>query len=127
MFDFGIFCYLRRLMGINRVPPPSGYLKSFVLSFVFVLFFSFSFLFHFLCVCVWGGGGGWVGVCLCVCLHLSGAPLAPGPLDIVHPCHPVATPLILPLFSFPLFSRYASRNFPVRSVRGYSARLLRHC
>ena len=28
------------------------------------------------------------------CLSL-GAPLAPGPLDIVHPCHPVATPLHL--------------------------------
>ena len=29
-------------------------------------------------------------------LDLSfGAPLAPGPLDIVHPCHPVATQLIL--------------------------------
>ena len=29
------------------------------------------------------------------CLSLSGAFLAPGPLDIVHPCHPVATPLHL--------------------------------
>ena len=27
-------------------------------------------------------------------VSLSGAPLAPGPLDIVHPCHPVATPLL---------------------------------
>ena len=45
---------------------PSGFLKSVVLSF---LFFPFIFL------------------------SLSGAPLALGPLDIVHPCHPVATPL----------------------------------
>ena len=52
--------------------PPSGYLKSLVLSFSFLFFSILHFLF---------------------CLSLSGAPLAPGPLDIVHPCHPVATPL----------------------------------
>ena len=45
MFDFGIFCHLLRLMGIYRVGPPSGYLKSFVLSFLCFLSFSFSFLF----------------------------------------------------------------------------------
>ena len=28
-------------------------------------------------------------------LCLLGPPLAPGPLDIVHPCHPLATPLLL--------------------------------
>ena len=43
MFDFGVFCHLLRLMGIYRVGPPSGYLKSFVLSF---LPFFFSILFH---------------------------------------------------------------------------------
>ena len=68
MFDFGIFCHLLRLMGIYRVGPPSGYLKNFVLSFHFFIFFF-------------------------ICLSF-GAPLAPGHLDIVHPCHPVATPLI---------------------------------
>ena len=46
----------------------------FSFLFFFFLFFFFSFLFFF--------------------SSLSGAPLAPGPLDIVHPCHPVATPLI---------------------------------
>ena len=40
-------------------------------SFLFFLFFSFLFV------------------------SLSEAPLAPGPLDIVHPCHPVAKPLII--------------------------------
>ena len=67
-------------MGIYRVGPPSGYLKSFVLSFLFLIFYRFSFFFpssilHF------------------PFSSLSGAPLAPGPLDIVHPCHPIATPL----------------------------------
>ena len=59
--------------------PPSEYLKSFVLSFLF--FSSFSFLLfsilHFL-----------------FCLSLGG-PFSSGPLDIVHPCHPVATPLMV--------------------------------
>ena len=46
IFDFGIFCHLLRLMGIYRVGAPSGYLKSFALSFLFFPFsFSFSFLF----------------------------------------------------------------------------------
>ena len=44
MFDFGIFCHLLRLMGIYRVRPPSGYLRSFVLSFFCFFFFFFSFL-----------------------------------------------------------------------------------
>ena len=49
----------------------------FFLFFSFFFFFFFSFL-HFL---------------FCLSLSLSGALLAPGPMDIVHPCHPVATPL----------------------------------
>ena len=62
-------------------------------SFLFFHFFVFFSFLHFR-----------------FCLSL-GALLAPGPLDIVHPCHPVATPLrflpFLPDFSsfFPLFSR----------------------
>ena len=55
--------------------PPSRYLKIFILSFLFVLFYLFFFLFFF--------------------SSLSGAPLAPRPLDIVHPRHPVATPLFI--------------------------------
>ena len=51
-FYFGIFCHLLRLMGMYRVGAPSGYLKSFDLSFLFLFFFSlfyssFSFLFFF--------------------------------------------------------------------------------
>ena len=53
------------------VGPPFRYLKRFLLSFPFFLFFF---------------------ICLSLSLSL-GAPLVPGPLDIVHPCHPVATPL----------------------------------
>ena len=79
LFDFGIFCHLLRLMGICRVEAPSGYLKSFVLSFIFFLFFSFSFVFLFCSSFSF--------------FSLSAAPKAPGPLDIVHPCLPVATPL----------------------------------
>ena len=50
MFDFGIFCHQLRLMGIYRmVAPPSGYLKSFVLTFLFFLFCFFFFsILHFL-------------------------------------------------------------------------------
>ena len=85
MFDFGIFCHLLRLMGIYLVGLPSRVFKKlrslFFSSFSFFLFFSFCFLFFisfsFLFV------------------SLSGAPLAPGPLDIVHPCHSVTTPLII--------------------------------
>ena len=81
MFDFDIFCHLLRLMGIYRVGPHPGIFKTFVLSFHFLLFFSFcsSFLFFIFFFSP----------------SLSGAPSAPGPLDIVHPCHPVATPLSL--------------------------------
>ena len=52
-------------------------------SFLFLFFFSFSFL-HFL-----------------FCLSLSRGPLAPGTMDIVHPCHPVATPLERAWGNFP--------------------------
>ena len=48
MFDFGIFCHLLRLMGIYRVRPPSGYLRSFVLSFFCFFFFFFFCILHFL-------------------------------------------------------------------------------
>ena len=45
MFDFGIFCHLLDSwgMGIYRVGPPSGYLKSFVLPFLPFIFFFFLF------------------------------------------------------------------------------------
>ena len=57
---------------------PSGYLSGFVVSFLpffsFLIFIFCSFFF---------------------CLSLSlGGPFNSGPLDIVHPCHPVATPLL---------------------------------
>ena len=79
MFDFGIFCHLLRLMGIYRVGPRPGIWKV-----SFHLFFSsFFFILHF----------------HCFCLSL-GAPLASGPLDIVHPCQPVATPLQFGLWMF---------------------------
>ena len=42
MFDFGIFCHV--LHGDISGGAPSGYLKSFVLSFLF-LYFLFSFFF----------------------------------------------------------------------------------
>ena len=49
---------------------------------------------------------------LSLSLSLGGPPLAPGPLDIVHPCHPVATPLAMYINNicdafvpFPLFYR----------------------
>ena len=78
MFDFGIFCHLLRLMGIYRVGAPVrvGLFEKFRSHFSSVSF-SFSFLFFNFFFPL-----------------LSGAPLAPGPLDIVHPCHPVATPLM---------------------------------
>ena len=82
MFDFGIFCHLLRLMGIYRVGL-SGYLKSFLLSFLFCLFFFFFSILHFLFLLSF----------FLFFVSLSRAPLAPGPLDIVHPCHPIATPL----------------------------------
>ena len=74
MFDFGIFCHLLTLMGIYQVVSQSGYLKSFIFSFLSSPFFFLFFIFFF--------------------ISLSGAPLAPQPLDIVHPCHPVATQLL---------------------------------
>ena len=49
---------------------------SFFSFLPFPFFSSFSFFFFFLSVSL-------------------RTPLAPGPLDIVHPCHPVATPLAL--------------------------------
>ena len=49
IFEFGIFSHLLKLMGIHWMGPPSGYLKSSVLSFLFFMFFlfysSFSVLF----------------------------------------------------------------------------------
>ena len=58
---------------------PSGYFKSFVLSFLF--FFFHYFIFFLICFSLGGP-------------FSSGA----GPLDIVHPCHPVATPLPAPIY-----------------------------
>ena len=78
MFDFGILCHLLRLMRIYRVGVPRlGIWKvSFSIFFSFLPFLFSSFFPSF-----------------SIFPSLSGAPLAPGPLDIVHPCHPVATPL----------------------------------
>ena len=46
MFDFGIFCHLLRVShgDILGRSPPSGYLKSFISSFLFFSSFSFSFV-----------------------------------------------------------------------------------
>ena len=81
-------------MGIYRVPPPpppavrvfekfrSLFSFPFFFSFSIIIFFFLFFFFFFFLFFVF-------------CLSLSRSPLAPGPLDIVHPCHPVATPLDL--------------------------------
>ena len=90
------FIYLD-LWGYIGWRPPSGYLKSFVLSFLFFsssyffsfLFFLLSFSFSFFFFSFFS----FLFFMFFFCLSLSGAPVAPGPLDIVHPCHPVATPL----------------------------------
>ena len=102
MFAFGIFCHLLRLMGIYRMGPLSGYFKGpislFFSSFSVFFFFVFSFLFFI----------------FFFPLSLGGPPLAPGPLDIVHPCHPVATPLTIDTqlrsFYFKLFHRAICTN-----------------
>ena len=78
MFDFGIICHLLRPMGIYWVGAPVRVFEKFHSLFSFLPFLFFSSFLFFSCI---------------FCLSLSGAPLAPGPLDIVHPCHPVATPL----------------------------------
>ena len=82
LFDFGIFSHMLRHMGIYWVWVPVRVFEMF--RFLFLFFSSFSFFFSFLFFIFF------------FCLSL-GAPLAPGPLDIVHPCHPVATPLTVPL------------------------------
>ena len=79
IFDFGIFCHLLRLMGISGGEPRRSIWKVSFSRF----FSSFSFLFFFFSI-----------LRFLFSLSLE-APLAPGPLDIVHPCHPVATPLSL--------------------------------
>ena len=76
-----IFCHLLWLMRIYRLGatgrPRPGIWKVF--SFLIFPFFSFFFLFS----------------SLLFSFSLSlGAHLAPGPMDFVHPCHPVATPLL---------------------------------
>ena len=77
MFDFGIFCHLLRLMRIYRVGVrPVWVFEKFRSLFSFLPFLFSSFFPSF-----------------SIFPSLSGAPLAPGPLDIVHPCHPVTTPL----------------------------------
>ena len=80
MFDFGIFCYLLRHMGIYRVGAPVQVFEKFrsLFSFLFIFFLFLLFLFF-----------------VFFFVSLSWTPLAPGTLDIVHPCHPVATPLMV--------------------------------
>ena len=64
-----------KIMGIYiGCPPPVRVFEKF--RSLFLSSFFFPFLFFTFIVC------------------LSGASLAPGPLDNVHPCHPVATPLL---------------------------------
>ena len=65
MFDFAIFCHLLELMAYIEWRPPCGYLKSFVLSFLFFLFFPFLFFIF-------------IFIFLFLSLSLSGFPLAPG-------------------------------------------------
>ena len=77
MFDFVIFCHVLRLMGIYLMGIPVRVFENFRYHFSFFFFFPFLF-FIFLFFSF---------------VSLSGAPLTLGPLDIVHPCHPVATPL----------------------------------
>ena len=73
--------------------PPSGYFKkSFVLS-SFLFFFFFFFLFY-------------PFFSFFFFVSLSGAPLAPGPLDIVQPCHSVATPLCKISFLLSFFGTF---------------------
>ena len=82
---------------------PSGYLKSFVPSFffsfpffIFFLFFIFfSFFFSFLHFLFFFLFFSFLPFPFFFFVSFSGAPLVPGPLGIVHPCHPVATPLFL--------------------------------
>ena len=78
MFDFGIFCHLLKLMRIYRMGPCPGIWKVLFSLFPSSFFFFFFFL-------------PFLSFIFNVCL--SGASLALGPLDIVQPCHPVATPL----------------------------------
>ena len=71
-------------IGLYDGGPCSGILK--VLFSLFFSSFSSFFLFYssfFIIIII-----------IYFFVSLSGAPLAPGPLDIVHPCHPVATPLL---------------------------------
>ena len=76
-FDFGIFCHLLVHGDILGGDPLPGIWKvsftHFFSSFssAFLFYSSFSFFFVSL-----------------------GGPLSYGPLDTVHPCHPVATPLV---------------------------------
>ena len=81
MFDFDIFCHLLTTGGDISGRDPRLVISKVLFSLLFSSFSFFLFFFsilHFLSFFV----------------SLSGAPLAPGPMDIVHPCHPVATPLI---------------------------------
>ena len=68
-------------MGINLVVAPIRVFKKLCSLFFSPFLFSFLHFFFF--------------ICLSLSLSLLGAPLAPGPLEIVHPCHLVAKPLII--------------------------------
>ena len=113
MFDFGIFCHLLRLMGIYRVGPPSGYLTSFVLPFLFFLFFFFFLFFPFFFLF-------YSSFSFFLCLSL-GAHLAPGPLDIVHPW--VATPLLFHPYSY-LTRRHYFQRLLRRNTGSYSLQFI---
>ena len=78
---FFLFVIYLRLMGIYQVGAPSGNFKSFVCWILSFRFFFLFFLFFFFWSLSWG-------------------PLQLRSPWIVHPCHPVATPLMLPLIKY---------------------------
>ena len=101
--------------GIYRVRTPVRVFKKVTFS---LFFSSFSFLFSFLHF-------------LFYLFFLSGAPLAPGPLDIVHPCHLVATPLygkrfsgVNPIGGKSCYTYKMSKIHDLITLKGYSLKTM---